>query len=195
MQVKQKQSYKNTLKQIYSWKIIALNILLFIAYYLMFNYFIKYQNHGIILILNVPVYLIYIMVATTSVLSSVSISSILHTVKTKISFVGTGFGAFASAFSGIISGCGCSFPLILSIVSLLGINSSYALIINSFFGDNAKLIMAAMIAFNIILTIYIVLKFNNDIACKIPAKKDHSKNRSANKSIKINKVSKKSHML
>ncbi len=175
MQVKEKQNYKNALKQIYSWKIIVLNIFLFIVYYLIFNYFIKYQNHGIVLILNVPTYLIYIMVATTSVLSSVSISSILHTVKTKISFIGTGFGAFASAFSGIISGCGCSFPLILSIVSLLGINSSYALVINSFFGNNAKLIMTAMIAFNVILTIYMVVKFNNNIACRIPAKKRHLK--------------------
>lgn len=185
MHAKQKQGYKNTLKQIYSWKIIVLNIALFIAYYLMFNYFIKYQNHGIVLILNVPVYLIYIMVATTSVLSSVSISSILHTAKTRLSFIGTGFGAFASAFSGIISGCGCSFPLVLSIVTLLGVNSSYALIINLFFGNNAKLIMSALIAVNILLTVYMVARFNRDIACKIPAKARRSKNHGRRKSMEV----------
>ena len=39
--------------------------------------------------------------------------------------------------------------------------------------SNAKLIMTAMIAFNVILTIYMVVKFNNNITCRVPAKKRH----------------------
>ncbi|MCL4383117.1 MAG: hypothetical protein M1168_03415 [Candidatus Marsarchaeota archaeon] len=166
-------NYK-TLKQIYSLKIIILNIGIFVLFYFIFNFFIKYQNRGVFLI-NVPLYIIYLAIATSSILTSISIATVLKTIRTKSAIAGVGFGTFTSVLSGIITGCGCSFPLLISIFSLFGLNSTYALFFNTFFVNNAFFILFAISIINILTIVYLIGQFNNKINCKIKSSKSLNK--------------------
>lgn len=154
------------LKQIYSLKIIIFNIGIFVLFYFIFDFLIKYQNRGVFLI-NIPIYIIYLAIASSSILTSISIATVLKTIKIKSAYAGASFGAFTSVLSGIITGCGCSFPLLISIFSLFGINSTYALFFNLFFVNNAFFILLAIIIINMLTIVYLIGQFNNKINCKI----------------------------
>ncbi len=173
--MKSKLSFK-TLKQIYTLKFIVLNIGLFILYYFIFDFFIKIQNNGALL-LNVPVYILYLLFATASIMMTISIALIIKSVKKTISYVGSGFGIFSSIFSGVIAGCGCSFPLLFSIIALLGLNSSYAILLDNIFSNYASLIFFVLSLVNILMIFYLLIQFNSSNICKIKKSKKQRNNK------------------
>ncbi len=125
-----------------------------IAFFYLFRYLVSVNNDGLFLIF-IPIYLIYALVATSGVLFSISIFTIAHSISMKRSgAVGGIEGILLPSIGGLIVGCGCSFPLLESILLFFGVGVFQAVGIISILNGYQYAIIAAMIALNIIAIYY-----------------------------------------
>ena len=118
-----------SLKRIYRPRYAVLNAAAAIAYYFLFSFLIRYQNYGILLV-NVPAYLEYSMIATASVLLTISVYSIRNTRRNHARFTASSASAASLLFGGMFGGCGCAAPLIMGLATL-GISSSSLFSVNA----------------------------------------------------------------
>lgn len=137
---------------------IILNIIFCIIFYFVFVFLIRYQNYGILLI-ETPIYLLYLMIITSSILFTISIYSIRNTRKNAAKFSGSTVSTIVVLFGGVVGGCGCSAPIIygLSVLGLdLSTTSTLAYYLNYYILD----LFYFMILLNLILIVYYLNKLS-----------------------------------
>ncbi|MDE1856582.1 MAG: hypothetical protein KGH98_00695 [Candidatus Micrarchaeota archaeon] len=143
--------------RVYTPRYIALNIGVAVAYYLVINYLVLIQEKGIPII-NVPQYLIYALVAVSSILLTVSINSIANNMLVRRS-LGTGvLGTASTLLGGVVVGCGCSFSLLVVALGGLGASISTTIAVVDFLSSYGSYIMAALIALNVLLILFSVTR-------------------------------------
>ncbi len=140
------------LVRVYRPPYIALNVVVAVIYYLIFTYLIRLQNYGVLLI-TIPKLLIYALVITASMMFTIGVFTLRNTSKGRLGASASTAGTFATIFAGVISGCGCSAPLLYGItafgLSIVEVSAANAFIVNYSIG-----IVAALIAINVILIAY-----------------------------------------
>lgn len=155
-----------SLKSIYRPRYIVLNIAIALVYYEVLISLVKLQNKGILLF-NVSLPLIYLLVASSSVLLSIAIYSIKNTRRNQAKVSATGIGAATTLMGGVIGGCGCSAPLIFGLTSI-GISASELTPTYLFLADNTTPLFLAMAAINIVAIAYYLNKLSTP-SCRINA--------------------------
>jgi hypothetical protein len=155
----------NTIKEIYRRpKYILLNLLALLAYYYLFNYLIRAQQYGIFLV-TIPIYLVYLLVLTSSVALTIGIYSIRNTRNNGAKEVSTGISAVTTLAGGIVGGCGCTEPLILGL-TVVGLSTSDTFALVNFISANQAIIFSAMIVINLFVVVYYLNKLSEP-SCEI----------------------------
>jgi hypothetical protein len=149
----------SSFKQVYRPKYIILNIAVAVIYYFILVYLIRYQNYGI-LIITVPAWLIYALVATSSIVFTIGIYSAAKSFRKGAGASASTFGTAITLFTGIIVGCGCSSPILYSI-AIFGLSIAEVSIVAAFIARYSIAIISAILAINIILILYYSLKISS----------------------------------
>ncbi len=151
------------IREIYKPFYIAINLILFVAFYFLFNYLIGLQQYGLPSII-VPSYLIYALVATSSILITIAAYSIRNAVR-QSSKVSTGALGTATAIIGaIVGGCGCAAPFLFGLTTF-GISSVFVVGLDNFLSASAVPIFALMIAINLFAIVYNTKKLSR-LSCR-----------------------------
>lgn len=133
-------------------KVLLLNVVIAFLYYYLITSLIAAQNRGIILFTSIYVlYAIYTLAISASVLLTISIMGIL---KNRQRGYGAGVSAtVGSIVGGLVVGCGCSYPLIISILGIL-MGSADATYLDVGLFANQLPILLILIAINFLLIFY-----------------------------------------
>ncbi len=160
---------KKTLKTIYiKPRYILLNVISFLVYYYIFASLISYQNYGILLI-ELPIYLIYVMIGLSSILFTISIYSIKNTIKNQAKISGSSISVITMLLGSFVGGCGCAAPLLYGL-SAIGISLSTTSTLAYFINAYVIWIFYAMIFIDAIVIFYYLNKLS-ERKCVIKKKK------------------------
>jgi hypothetical protein len=119
-----------------------------LVFYYVFYYLVVSDNYGVFLVL-MPIYLIYLLVATSGILFSISVFTVAYSAASRrLGVEGGIMGVLLPSMGGIVAGCACALPLLTSILLFLGINAFEALGIVTAIGIYQLWIVLAMIAIN-----------------------------------------------
>ncbi len=145
----------NTAIRIFSHPLyISIATLSAVAFFYIFYYLIASANNGIFLIF-MPIYLIYALVITSGVLFAISAFAIVHSLASRRTGAASGIAsALLPAAGGFVVGCGCSFPILASVLLFLGINTFEAVGIVSIISSYQAWIITAMILANFAMIVY-----------------------------------------
>jgi hypothetical protein len=157
-------NFTKSIKQIYKPKYIILNIAVAVVYYFILQYLLSVQQQGIPFS-SVPLYLIYILVATSSVTLTIAIYSLGNTRKNDAKISATSASAITAVAGGIFAGCGCQAAILFNVLAF-GIGAGQATLIDTIATENAPYIFLAMIAINLFVTGYYLNKLSK-ASCKI----------------------------
>jgi hypothetical protein len=164
----------NTFRQIYRPKYIMLNIAILVMYYLIFNALLSLQE-GPIPILSMSPYTVYALLVTASITLTMSVYSIRNTRRNYASITASGASITTTVVGSIVSGCGCSAPLVFTLFSIFG-TSSEAVPVYTFFVNYSTQLFLAMTVINVLVTFYYLKRFST-AACRVTrkaAKKPHA---------------------
>ncbi len=153
-----------SLKEIYGPKYILLNAAIAVGYYFVISYILSVQQQGIPFT-SVPIYLIYLLAATSSITLTIAIYSIGNTRRNEAKISATSVSAATTVFGGIISGCGCQAAILLNVLTISA-GTGEATLINTIATENAPWIFAAMIIINLFVIGYYLDKLSKP-SCKI----------------------------
>ena len=143
---------------------MLVNVALFLIYYYAIIYLIRLQNRGILLFTSIySNYLIYLVAISSSVLFTISIFLIINNGK-KLSFAGSPISIISSFITGMVVGCGCTFPIFISIIAII-LGSAEATYINVAIANNSDALLIVIILINIIISFYYLLRLNG--LCKL----------------------------
>lgn len=149
-----------TLKGIYlKPRYIALNIAIAAAYFLVIEYLLSVQQRGIP-ITAVPVYLIYLLVITSSITLTIAIYSVNNTRRNQAKLSATSVSAVSAVLGGVFSGCTCQAAILFNVIAVLA-GAGEASLVNTIIGENASIIFAAMIVLNLFLAVYYLEKLSH----------------------------------
>lgn len=152
-----------TLRSIYTTKYIALNILLAIIYYLLFLYLAYIQGGGAIM-LSTSIILIFGLIVTSSITSTVAIYSIANTRRNQAKTSGT-IASLGTLVTGTgLCGCTTTFPAVIA--AGIGVSNTGVYALGGFLKNNNPYIFSLLIMANILVTGYYLNKFSNS-QCKI----------------------------
>ena len=157
-------NFAESLKSIYKPKYIALNILIAVIYYYVVEYLLSIQQRGIP-ITSIPLYLIYALVATTSITLTIAVYSVKNTRRNEAKVSATATSVITTLVGGIISGCSCEAAILFGVLEVL-VGTGEATLVNTVVGENAPLIFGAMIIINLFVIGYYLNKLSNP-SCKI----------------------------
>ncbi|MCL5433887.1 MAG: hypothetical protein M1538_02840 [Candidatus Marsarchaeota archaeon] len=153
------------IKEIYTPKYIVLNVAALIAYYLLFYGVLSLQN-PLFIFVTIPPLLLYSLIISSSILLTISVYTIKHSgfsySKTSSGLIGTATALLGS----VISGCGCTAPLLFSLTTF-GISISQLIMLDSFIFNNSSLLFGVMIVINLFLIIYYLIKKQPNRSCNI----------------------------
>lgn len=153
-----------SIKSIYKPKYILLNIAIAVAYYYLISYLLSLQQRGIP-ITSVPIYLIYALVATSSVSLTIAIYSISNTRRNKAKVSATTASLITTFLGGILSGCSCQAAILFNVLAI-SVGTGEASLVNTVVGENAPIIFGAMIIINLFVIGYYLNKLSKP-NCKI----------------------------
>jgi hypothetical protein len=153
-----------SLKGIYTPKYAAFNIAVAVVYYYLITFILSVQQHGIP-VTPVPLYLIYALAAVSSVTLTIAAYSISNTRKNKAKISATSVSAATALAGGVISGCGCQAAILFNVLAL-GLGGGEATLINTIVSENAPMIFGALIAANLLVTVYYLNKLSKP-SCRI----------------------------
>lgn len=153
-----------TAKFIYKTKYAVLNVAIFIIYYVVFNIMLLAQD-GALPELVIPQYEVYALLATASIALTLSIYAIRNTRRNYAKITASSASITTTLIGGIISGCGCSSPIIFAMFSALGATSA-AVPIYIFFVNYSTQIFPGIITLNLIIIVYYLNRFSKP-ECKI----------------------------
>ncbi len=115
-----------------SYPYIIIAILGSIIYYFFFSYLISASSYGAF-IFTVPSYLIYLLVISSGILLAVSAYILRRsTGRFGLGASNSTASALTTIIGGLIAGCGCSAPVLYSILSFLGITAADSFSISAF---------------------------------------------------------------
>lgn len=157
------------LKEIYRPRYVILNLGIVAVYYLIFVSLIKFQNYGVFLLFNIPLYVFYLLILTSSILVTISIYSIMRTEGVGVKVSAGGVGTATMLFGTIFGACGCSAPIVLSL-TVIGLSTAEVIALNNFLSRFALPLFTALILINLAVTFYYVDKLS-ELLCKTPSKK------------------------
>lgn len=155
------------LKEIYKLRYLLLNLVLAFLYYLLITAILAVQAQGLPFT-PVPLYLIYILSITSSVLLTIAVYSIFNTTRNAARFSATAAGTITALAGSIVAGCGCSGAILFSLMAVF-LSSSQAFLINTIATENASLLLYIMIIINLSVIIYYIRKLSKP-ECKISKK-------------------------
>ncbi len=147
-----------SIRAIYQPKYMLANIAALAVYYFVFNFLIRYQDYGIFLV-NVPTYLIYAMIASASVLLTISVYSINNTRRNQAKFTASSVSAVALFLGSMFGGCGCAEPLIMGLAAF-GISSGSLFSVNAIMTVYSIQIFYVLILFNLVFVVYYLNKLS-----------------------------------
>lgn len=149
-----KSGLTNTLKSVYKPKYIALNLLIGLIYYAAF-YYLSYIQGGNAIMLYLPVYIIFLLVATSSILLTITIYSIKNRKR-------NASGAAASVGTVVLGSglCGCTTTLLPTAALALGASITSVYVLSSFLRNYGIEITSALIVVNLVVVAYYVNKLS-----------------------------------
>lgn len=155
--------FYNTLREIYGPKYIGLTIALGIAYSIAFWY-LAYIQGGNDVMLSVPIYLIFLLIASSSILLTIAVYSIRNTRKNGAKTKGTA----ASAGTVILGSglCGCTTTLLPTVALAAGVSLPAVYALTSFLRNYNIEIISILISINFVVIAYYLNKLSSPI-CKI----------------------------
>ncbi|MCL5430157.1 MAG: hypothetical protein M1504_01610 [Candidatus Marsarchaeota archaeon] len=156
-----------TIRSVYKPKYILLNIALIAAYWIVYSFIIEAQTIGGLIFTFVPQYLIYALVFTSSILTTISVYAISNTRKNSASVSGNSVSVATILFGGLVGGCGCQTPLLLSFAAIIGTANAFSL--NNFFHDYQVPTTVALLVINLLVIGYYLNKLSTP-SCKIRKK-------------------------
>lgn len=130
---------------------IAVFVAIAVVYYLIIKYVITISSRGIFLV-SVPIYLLYILSVTSSLLLTCSLYEIHLSYKYRVLAVGDGAASVITTFAGsLVTSCGCSAPLLATILYGLGANVIGVSGAIAFIAVNEAWLLGIVVAVNLIL--------------------------------------------
>ncbi len=156
---------------------IALNLAFIAVYYYLFRYLVLLQNRGLFLVLGVPLYMIYAVVITSSVLMTIAIYTVFARRSPQNAYGGV-LGSASAVVAGILSGCGCTAPLILGGFSLF-VGVGEATYLNNFLSDNAFAILLFFLFLNLLVIVYYLYRMPDSCVYGKSTKKRAGRNAKA----------------
>lgn len=154
----------DTIRNIYTPLYIAVNVVIAVVYFYLIKYILTIQQQGIP-ITTVPLFLIYILVITSSITLTIAIYSINNTHKNRAKFSASSISAATTLVGGVVTGCGCQAAILFNVLAI-GLGSGEATLINTVATENAALIFGALIIINLVVIGYYFNKLSKS-ACKI----------------------------
>ena len=148
-------SFYKKIISIYKPRYILLNAIIAVLYYAVFQFLLHYGLHyGIAFAFtNVPLYLMYALVITSSVLFTVAIYSLVHNRKSKrLGALNGGVGTAMPAVGSFIAGCGCHGLALLALFSAV-ISTSEAISVVDFLQAYQVPLFAMLIVLNLVLIV------------------------------------------
>ena len=150
--------FYSTLKEIYKPKYIGLTVALGIAYSVVFWY-LAYLQGGNAVMVSVPIYMIFLLIVSSSILMTVAAYSIKNTRRNNTKTT----GAAASAGTVILGSglCGCTTTLLPTIAIAVGISMPTVFTLASFLKNYNIEIISLLIAINVIALAYYLNKLSS----------------------------------
>ncbi len=159
----------STIKHIYSKpRYLLINIIAIAIYLSAISYLIKIQEYGIFLV-NISIYWFYALIITSSVALTIGIFSMRNTRNNEAKEVSTSVGTATALFGGVIGGCGCIEPLLLS-VTAFGVSSTDAFALVGFVSNYQPWLFSLMIVINLFVIVYYLDKLSKP-SCGIKKRK------------------------
>ena len=158
--------FYDTLREIYSPKYIGLTIALGIAYSVAFWY-LAYIQGGNAVMLYIPIYLIFLLIASSSILTTIAIYSIKNTRRNNAKASGP-----ATSASTVLLGsglCGCTTTLLPTIALALGVSTPTVYAFSSFLKNYSIEIISMLIILNTVVLAYYLNKLSSP-ACRVGKK-------------------------
>ncbi len=141
------------LRGVYSGWYLLLNLAVVLAYYVAVQRILALQQFGIAFS-AAPAWLVISLVASSSVLMTIAVYTILNARKGKAMGYGEAAGSGATALlGGVLSGCGCQGALLYSALAVVA-GSGEAFAINTVFAEHIGLVLGALAIFNIAFIVY-----------------------------------------
>lgn len=155
--------FYDTLREIYKPKYAVLTVVLGITYSFAFWY-LAYIQGGSAVMLSVPIYMVFLLVASSSVLMTIAVYSMWNTRKNNANVKGTA----ASAGTVILGSglCGCTTTLLPTLALAAGMSTPAVYALTSFLRDYNVEIILLLIALNVAVIAYYLNKLS-DPTCKI----------------------------
>lgn len=132
---------------------IILNILILMVYYYLITSIIRYQDMGI-LIFNVHIWILYLLIISSSFLTTISIFSFIN-IRRRSQLLGTPVGALSIIAGGILGGCGCSAPLLFGLISI-GITTSSLIYAIDAVSSLSNYLFLSIVIINVIFIVYYI---------------------------------------
>ncbi len=145
---------------------IALFIVFAILYYFFIRYIITISSRGIFLI-SVPSYLLYLLSATSAVLLAASAYELRLSFRYRALALEDGAASVITTFAGsLVTSCGCSAPLLATILYGLGANVIGVSSAITFIAVNEVWLLGAVVIINLALAYYSLGKISRGCAIR-----------------------------
>lgn len=150
-----RESRSYVLKQIFTAPFyILLTIVEVIIYYGIFYYLILASNRGIFLV-TVPMYFIYVLILSSSVLLTTSIYAVSKSIRARYTGAEGGIlSMLTSSVGGLVAGCNCYAPIISSVMYALGFGTLGVSSAISFLGAYQAWLVGLFVSVNLIFIYY-----------------------------------------
>lgn len=133
---------------------IFITALAIIAYYELFYYVILTGNKGLFLV-TVPIYLVYALVLSASVLLALSIFAVAHSIRAKYAGAeGSLLSIVTASLGDLVVGCSCYAPILSSVMYAVGFGTLAVGDAISFLGDYQTWFVVVFIVANLIFIYY-----------------------------------------
>ncbi len=132
-----------------------------LLYFLVFHILVIASNYGIFLV-TIPIYLVYIMVASAGFLLALSVFSIRTALIGRVSAAGEGaLSAILPTVGSLVATCACSYSLLASLLAFIGINAFEISSVVSSISLYQLWLIIAIIAVNLDMIFYYLGKVAN----------------------------------
>ena len=153
------------LTRVYRPKYIALNIAAFAVYYAVAIGIAKFSN-GVVIFAPYTNVLFYAVLATASILLTLSVYSIRNTRRNAAKYSASTFGTLTAVGGGLFLGCGCQAPILFSVFSIF-VGSANALGADVLISDYELPLLLALLFINAAIISYYLRKLSQP-ACSLP---------------------------
>jgi hypothetical protein len=133
---------------------ILITIAAIVAYYELFQYLILSSNKGLFLV-TVPLYLIYALVFSASVLLTTSVYAVHSSIRARYAGAEGGvLSVLSSSLGGLVVGCSCYAPILSSVMYAIGFGTLQVSGAISFLGVYQAWFVVLFVAANLIFIYY-----------------------------------------